>query len=59
VIRVGQTLHVSTADWYTVQPGDTLGGIAERMGTSDEALLRLNDIDTPDHLSVGQRLRVR
>jgi len=59
IIRVGQTLRVSTADWYTVEGGDTLSSIADRRGTTVEALLRLNDLDSADRISVGQRLRVR
>ena len=42
---------------YTVQPGDTSGGIAKRFGVTVEALAKANDVDnTDDVVSVGQRL---
>lgn len=47
----GQTL-------YVVQPGDTLGDIAFRFGTTVPVLLRLNRLDDPDVLAVGQELLV-
>lgn len=47
----GQTL-------YEVQPGDTLGDIAFRFGTTVPVLLRLNRLDDPDALTVGQKLLV-
>lgn len=44
---------------YTVQPGDTLGRIAGRYGTSVSAILDANPtIDNPNVISVGQRLRL-
>jgi LysM repeat protein len=35
---------------YTVQPGDILSAIAERFGTTVEALARANDIADPDRI---------
>jgi LysM repeat protein len=43
---------------YTVQPGDTLNSIAAQLGVSAADLLRANNIDNADVLSVGQKLRV-
>ena len=43
---------------HTVRPGDTLGSIAVRFGTSVAALARANGISNPNVLSVGARLRV-
>jgi LysM domain-containing protein len=44
---------------YTVQPGDTFGGIAKRFSVTVEALAKANDVDnTEDVVSVGQRLWV-
>jgi LysM repeat protein len=41
---------------YTVQAGDTLVAIAQRFGTTVEALLAANDIDDPGQLRIGQVL---
>jgi LysM repeat protein len=41
---------------YTVQPGDTLGAIAEKFGVSVDDLIALNNIQDPDVLDPGTRL---
>jgi LysM repeat protein len=43
---------------YVVQPGDTLGGIAVRLGTDVATLVRLNRIADPDVLQAGTTLVV-
>lgn len=43
---------------YTVRPGDTLGGIAERFGADVEDLLRWNGIRDARRIRPGQELRV-
>ncbi len=43
---------------YTVQPGDTLSAIAARLGSSITTLQRLNALQDPRHLYVGQVLRL-
>jgi predicted chitinase len=43
---------------YTVQPGDTLSAIAERHGTSVDAIARENGITNPNFIQVGQQLRI-
>jgi len=45
-------------EWYTVTEGDTLAGIAERAGTTVEALLALNGLADGDLIQPGQRLRI-
>lgn len=47
---------VATADTYTVQPGDTLGGIASRAGLSPGKLAALNGISDPNLIQPGQIL---
>jgi peptidoglycan endopeptidase LytE len=42
---------------YTVEPGDTLWAIAEKYGTSVDALMSINHLDS-DLLQIGQVLRV-
>ena len=44
---------------YQVQNGDTLSGIAEKYGTTLQALVSLNGISNPNLIYVGQRIRVR
>jgi hypothetical protein len=43
---------------YTVRPGDTLSAIAGRLHTTVAALVSRNGIDHPDHIAVGQVLRL-
>ncbi|MGF6674201.1 N-acetylmuramidase domain-containing protein [Paraburkholderia tuberum] len=43
---------------YVVQPGDTLGGIARTYGTTTHVLAKMNRLQNPDRLAVGQRLVV-
>jgi uncharacterized protein YcbK (DUF882 family) len=43
---------------YVVESGDTLGGIAQRLGVSTVALASRNHLDPPYTLRVGRRLRL-
>lgn len=43
---------------YAIQPGDTLLTIAEEFGLRAETLVWANDIDDPDLIVTGHRLRV-
>ncbi|MEN3003958.1 LysM peptidoglycan-binding domain-containing protein [Dehalobacterium formicoaceticum] len=43
---------------YIVQPGDTLYAIALRFGTTVDAIVNLNNIEDPDMIAPGQRLRI-
>ena len=60
-IYVGQVLRIPTtgayAD-YTVVQGDTLWAIARRCGTTVEELVRVNHIENPNLIYVGQVLKV-
>ncbi len=66
-IRVGQELSLPLAgampsavggQHYEVRPGDTLGAIAQRHGVGLQRLARLNGLENPDRLRVGQRLLI-
>lgn len=43
---------------YTVRPGDTLSEIAEHYGVGLAALMQHNNIDNPNAMRTGQRLRI-
>ncbi len=43
---------------YTVESGDTLSGIARRLGTDVESLSAVNGITNPNMLSIGQQLKL-
>ena len=44
---------------YTVRPGDTLSGIAERFGVSLDALIAANpQISDPDRIFPGQVINI-
>lgn len=45
-------------DVYTVQPGDTLWGIAQQYGTTVAALANHNDISNPSLIYAGQEIRI-
>jgi LysM repeat protein len=47
---------VPQAQTYTVVEGDTLAVIAQRFGTTVEALQAANGIEDPDEIVVGQVL---
>ena len=43
---------------HVVRPGENLSSIAARYGTTVAALARANGISNPNHIYVGQRLRI-
>lgn len=55
---VGSPSGQPTYATYTVQPGDSLAVIAAQYGMTYIDLARLNGIDDPDDIKVGQVLRV-
>ncbi len=50
-------LVLSGSASYVVRPGDTLSGIARRLGTTVQQLATANGISDANHIVVGQRLR--
>lgn len=64
IIHVGQEIHIdgsepTSDEYYTIQPGDTLSGIASTYGTTWQWLAEINGIDTPDLIHPGTTIRVR
>lgn len=45
--------------YYTVEPGDTLSGIARRSNHSVAELVSWNSLESADSIEVGQKLRVQ
>lgn len=49
----------SSSNTYTVRPGDSLSGIANRHNISVTELSRMNNISNPNHIRAGQTLKIR
>lgn len=64
LIYVGQVIRVPAAggapatDHYRVEPGDTLSSIAQRFGTTVQAIASANGITDPDRIYAGQWLDI-
>lgn len=54
----GSTVLAQSEDGYIVQPGDTLGEIATRLGVSVDELAGVNGIVDINRIEVGQRLLI-
>ena len=53
------TTEPDGAEFYEIQPGDTLAVVADEHGTTVEELLVLNPDVDPVALTIGQRIRVK
>ena len=49
----------TTAEYYKVEPGDTLSAIAREYDTTVQKLVSMNGISNPDLIYVGQKIRVK
>ncbi len=56
--QAAQTTPTHQPQVYIVQPGDTLYGIAMRLGVTVEELVEANRLSDPNYLRVGQELRI-
>lgn len=45
-------------EFYTIQQGDTLFGIAQAFGVTVDELISFNAISDPDAIQAGQRLKI-
>jgi LysM repeat protein len=43
---------------YVVESGDTLSGIAQRFGTTVDAIVEASGLEDPDRLSIGDELTI-
>lgn len=62
-IYVGQVLSIppsnNQAVYYTVKNGDTITYIAKRYGVMVQDIVKLNGLENPNLIYVGQRLRIK
>lgn len=58
-IRIDGTAPSTSAEYYTIQPGDTLSGIAANYGTTWQWLAEVNGISDPNLIFPGNTIRVR
>lgn len=65
LIHVGQEIRIdgvaptTSAEYYTIQSGDTLSSIATRYGTTWQWLAEVNGISEPNLIYPGNTIRVR
>ena len=52
------TVVPQAEEFYTIQRGDTLYGIAKSFGVKVEDLVAFNGITDPDAIQAGQRLKI-
>ncbi|HEU5432483.1 MAG TPA: LysM domain-containing protein [Thermomicrobiales bacterium] len=55
---VPPTPTIAVAQRYVVQQGDTLSGIAERFGVTEDAIMRANKLADRNRVEVGQTLLI-
>lgn len=58
IIAINGSAPAPAAQTYTVQPGDTLSGIASAYGTSWQRLADINGLGNPDMIYPGQVLTI-
>ena len=56
--KVNAAAKTTAPKTYAVAKGDNLVGIAKKLGVSNEELVKLNGIDDPKKLQIGQLLKV-
>lgn len=47
------------SNYYVVKKGDTLSAIAKKFNTTYQALAKLNNIDNPNRIIIGQKLKIK
>lgn len=57
--NVGDISNATVLSTYTVQPGDTLYGIAAKTGTSFDEIVRINKIMNPNLIHVGEIFKLK
>ncbi|WP_163100472.1 LysM peptidoglycan-binding domain-containing protein [Peribacillus alkalitolerans] len=57
-IKIPEKVQVEQPVIHTVQSGDTLWKIAQKYGTSVDAIVKANNLDPAKYLEVGQKLTI-
>ncbi len=57
--KVNEICETPTKEYYAIEKGDTLSGIAKKYGTSVNALVQLNSIANPNKIYARQKIRVK
>lgn len=57
--EVQKIVNGGGAQYHTVKPGEYLGLIADKYGTTVDKLVALNGIKNPNLIYAGQKLRVK
>ena len=52
-------INTTSEEYYTIQSGDTLSGIAAKFGTTYQYLAELNGIVDPNKIYAGTTIRIR
>lgn len=58
VLMLAMIGPIALASEYTVQPGDTLSGIASEYGVTVDSLASTNGVSNQDHIVMGQTLTI-
>lgn len=59
VLKINGGSSSSSAEYYTVQKGDTLSKIASKYGTTYQHLAQVNGISNPNKIYVGQKIVIK
>ena len=59
VIKIPNSNNNTSEQYYTIQYGDTLSGIAAKFGTSVTQLCNWNNISNPNRIYAGNTIRVK
>lgn len=57
--KVNEIIGANAKEYYIVEKGDTLSGIAKMYNTTISALVQMNNIKNPNKIYVDQKIRVK
>jgi len=59
VVVKKQEVKVSTKIYHTIKKGDTLYSLSKKNGTTVEDICKLNKINNPSSIKLGQKIRLK